>query len=107
MKKVLSCLLMLGISSTAQSFTECTFTPEHVWLGLDGENVWIKFTQGNAVFKTTDTASERQLNSILSMSMAAISADRNIVVRYNDDDVICSALTNGDQTNNILGIKFK
>ncbi|WP_444936438.1 hypothetical protein ACJJIW_00365 [Microbulbifer sp. JMSA004] len=106
MKKIFLFLAAIGFSNSALAWTECTFTPEHVWLGLDAENVWVKFEEGNWIFKTSDETTDRQLNSILSMTMAAITSDRSIVVRYTDDNVVCTDL-DGDKTSDFMGISFK
>jgi hypothetical protein len=109
MKKLMG--LMLGLfmfsSMNVHAFTECRLTPHNVWSALDGQNIWICFKAGNCVFKNQSaTITEKHLDRMYAMGMAAVSAGKDLLVRYTEDNLNCSVLGTSHKTDAILGMWF-
>lgn len=99
--------LLIGFSSNSWAYTECSATPNRVWLNLGANSVWICFEGANCIYKTQDSVvTEAHLNRMYSTALAAISRDSQLVIRYPEDNGNCSLLLSTSR-NDIQGIWFQ
>lgn len=79
-------------SSPVSAYTQCQSAVERIWAG-DGGYVWIHLTNGGApVIAPNDPNRE----AVLSMAITALTASRQIIVRYAADGVNCSTFGRQD-----------
>ncbi|WP_144407531.1 hypothetical protein [Gynuella sunshinyii] len=106
MKRVLLLLISI-LSVNTLAYTECSRSPNKVWLNLTGNSVWICFDTGNCVYKTVSgNFTEAHLDRMYATGMAAISAGKNLIIRYPEDNANCSDLTSTPSRDDIQGLWF-
>ncbi len=105
--KMIGLLVVMIVTSTqAFAWTECLLTPQRVWQRLDAPYVWVCFEGAKCIYKTQGgTVTEAHLNRMYSAAMAAITADKQLLVRYPEDNGDCSVLSNTNR-NDILGFWY-
>ncbi len=83
-----SCIC-LAVSPIANAWTECQVTIDRIF--VDGNNgaVFIYYTNGGGVSFAAETSF---LENALSVAMAAHMASREVRIRYNGDNVSCTAI---------------
>ena len=92
LKTILLTVIGCFICGSAFSYTQCELTPSTVWLNAYGDSAWICFENGACIYKTTPGVSEKFLDRMITAGMTAITANKNLVVRYNDDNLVCSTV---------------
>ncbi len=106
MKNIIVLALLAFFPLSAFSFTECDLTPNKVFLNLSGNTVWICFDGARCINKTqNETVTEAHINRLYSTGMAAISAGKQLRVRYPQDGESCSDLTSTTKSD-IHGLWF-
>lgn len=88
MKAMIFALLALT-SCFAHSYTQCQVTIDQIYTGDSGA-VYISYEGGGSVVILASDPNPNQKNA-LSVALAAFAANRKIVVRYNGDNVSCTA----------------
>ena len=84
--------LALLCATPASAYTQCQGHVEKIWAG-DGGNLWIHFVQGgSAIVGPNDPNRE----AVLAMSMTAMTASRQIIIRYAGDNVACGTFGRAD-----------
>jgi hypothetical protein len=91
--KLLIPLMFVFLSTSAFSITECPVNISKLYVGDGGGILWLSFVKGGAAH-----VSQNDINfkSILSVSLAAKMADKDIVVRFVESNVTCNSGTRGD-----------
>ena len=96
-RSVLGGFVLLGASTIASAFTECTVTPISLFAG-DGGAFYIVYSNGGSgVVGSTDP----NLKQIVALATGALLADKDLGVRYAADGVSCDA---GFQT--LIGVRL-
>lgn len=82
----LTCIVGLSATTPAQAVTQCQSHVSQLWAGSGGE-LYIYLTNGGiAVISPNDGARE----AALAISMTAITASRQVIMRYAADNVDCA-----------------
>jgi hypothetical protein len=85
---LVSFILLLGASATAQALTECTGKVSRVWTG-NGGALWVIMDTG-VVWYTTQ--SNPDTKNILATATTAMVTDRTVTVRFVADSVPCTGV---------------
>lgn len=99
-------VILFLFNASAHAYTECTVSPNKVWLNLTGDTIWICFSQAACIYKSSidNGITERHLNSMYSAGLSAVTANKRLTVRYSQDDT-CDTLT-ATSTNDIMGFWY-
>jgi len=95
--KIFVVILLSFISMGAHAVTECPVTISKLYVGDDAEILWLNYKQGGSA---SITSSESNFKNILSVVLAAKMADKNLIVRYEADNVSCA----GEHRKDIRGV---
>ena len=79
-------------NAPAFAYTQCTGTISSIWAG-DGGNVWLHLKDsGSAIIAPNDPNRE----AVLAMAMTALTASRQVIIRYTANNADCSAFGRTD-----------
>jgi len=84
--RISAAFAVMPCSSPVSAYTQCQSAVERIWAG-DGGYVWIYFPNGgSAVIGPSDPNRE----AVLAMATTALTASRQVIVRYAADGVNCA-----------------
>jgi len=88
MKTFLLVVSILCFNSSALAYTECKVKLSRIYVGDESEIVWFAFAKGGSASKASG---EKNFNNILSVSLAAKMADKDLIIRFKEDGVPCNS----------------
>ena len=92
MTRVTILLCGLSMSQAVWAYTECTIKIDKIYAGDEG-NIHLLFKNGGSTYMTP---MDPDLYNILTLSMAAISAQKSITVRYDATGLTCKEIDRTD-----------
>ena len=92
MKALVWILLTFSVSMPAFSYTECAAKTSRLYIGDNG-SLWMVFESGGVA---NIRSSDVDFDKTYSMLLAAQMADKQVVIRYQDDNAQCGTGTRSD-----------
>lgn len=87
---IFSCSVLMAYPAAA--WTQCQDGVSRVWAG-DDSNIWVHLNNGGTFVVPSANPSKE---AILSMAITALTASREIIIRYEADGVSCDAVGRND-----------
>jgi hypothetical protein len=81
-----------SFASPVQAYTQCQGNVEKIWAG-DGGYLWIHLTNGGSTMIGPNDPNQK---TVTAMAITALTASRQIVIRYQADGVNCSETNRSD-----------
>ena len=87
------CMAFLVSTSSAFAYTDCVRKVRKVWVGMDGQSVWVVFEQAGHGHAFQDASNPNTVakDRFYTMALTALTTNKTVIVRYPEDNADCSS----------------